>query len=109
MINGVGNFFKPQNTADKSKNETELSVFYINDTHGDVNRATKVKTAKEGQDIVAIKTAIEELTSEMSKIGEAMNKASGENTENKTEESKPEDNIKDAEVKEEDQNKENNN
>ncbi len=72
-------------------------------------KIAKVKTAKEGQDIVAIKTAIEELTSEMSKIGEAMNKASGENTENKTEESKPEDNIKDAEVKEEDQNKENNN
>jgi len=72
-------------------------------------KIAKVKTAKEGQDIVAIKTAIEELTSEMSKIGEAMNKASGENTENKTEESKPEDNIKDAEVKEEDQNEENNN
>jgi len=72
-------------------------------------KIAKVKTAKEGQDIVAIKTAIEELTSEMSKIGEAMNKASGENAESKTEENKPEDNIKDAEVKEEDQNKENNN
>lgn len=71
-------------------------------------KIAKVKTAKEGQDIATIKTAIEELTSEMSKIGEAMNKASTENAENKTEENKAEDNIKDAEVKEENQNKENN-
>jgi molecular chaperone DnaK len=72
-------------------------------------KIAKVKSAKEGQDISAIKSAIEELTSEMSKIGEAMNKASSDNAENKTEENKTEENIKDAEVKEEDQNKENNN
>ena len=70
-------------------------------------KIAKVKTAKEGQDAAVIKSAIEELTSEMSKIGEAMNKASTENTENKTEENKTDDNIKDAEVKEEEnQNKE---
>lgn len=70
-------------------------------------KIAKVKTAKEGQDAAVIKSAIEELTSEMSKIGEAMNKASAENTENKTEENKTDDNIKDAEVKEEEnQNKE---
>ncbi len=70
-------------------------------------KIAKVKTAKEGQDVAVIKSAIEELTSEMSKIGEAMNKASAENTENKTEENKTDDNIKDAEVKEEEnQNKE---
>lgn len=70
-------------------------------------KIAKVKKAKEGQDAAVIKSAIEELTSEMSKIGEAMNKASTENTENKTEENKTDDNIKDAEVKEEEnQNKE---
>lgn len=72
-------------------------------------KISKVKNAKEGQDVAVIKSAIEELTSEMSKIGEAMNKASAENTENKTEENKADDNIKDAEVKEEEnQNKEDN-
>ena len=51
MINGVGNdinnFFKPQNKANKLKGETELSVFYMNDVHGDINRAAKMKTAKD--------------------------------------------------------------
>ena len=51
MINGVGNginnFFKPQNKANKLKGETELSVFYMNDAHGDINRAANMKTAKD--------------------------------------------------------------
>lgn len=51
MINNVGNsinnFFKPQNKANKLKGETELSVFYMNDVHGDINRAAKMKTAKD--------------------------------------------------------------
>lgn len=51
MINGVGNginnFFKPQNKANKLKGETELSVFYMNDVHGDINRAANMKTAKD--------------------------------------------------------------
>ena len=38
-------------------------------------KVAKVKTAKEGTDISAIKSALEELTTELSKIGEAMSKA----------------------------------
>ena len=44
---GVNNFFKPQNKANKLKGETELSVFYMNDAHGDINRAANMKTAKD--------------------------------------------------------------
>lgn len=47
MINGVSNFFKPQNIANKAKGEAELSVFYMNDVHGDINRAAKMRTAKD--------------------------------------------------------------
>lgn len=61
-----------------------------------------VKTAKEGNDIAIIKTSIEALSSEISKIGEFMSKQNdtpkgGENTTPENQE--PE--IKDAEVKEE--------
>ncbi|MDE2031177.1 MAG: molecular chaperone DnaK [Patescibacteria group bacterium] len=58
------------------------------------------KTAKDGNDVEAIKSALEALTTEVSKIGEAMSKAAPEaNTENKTpEEQGPE--VKDAEVNE---------
>jgi molecular chaperone DnaK len=64
-----------------------------------------VKTAKEGSDIGAIKTAVENLTTELSKIGEIMNKINADNkTEmnnngNTTPEAQNEE-IKDAEVKE---------
>ena len=51
MVNNIGgninNFFTPQNKANKLKGETELSVFYMNDVHGDINRAAKMKTAKD--------------------------------------------------------------
>ncbi len=62
-----------------------------------------LKTAKEGTDLDAIKKATEELSTEMSKIGEAMSKAQADagapNTGNPTpEEQEPE--IKDAEVNE---------
>ena len=62
-----------------------------------------VRKAKEGTDIAAIKSALEALTTELSKIGEAMSKADtaaeGTTDENKApEEQGPE--IKDAEVKE---------
>ena len=69
-------------------------------------KIAKVKTAKEGQDITVIKTAIEELTAEVSKIGEIMNKSA---TENNTEEQKggeTDGNIKEAEVKEEERKQE---
>lgn len=60
-----------------------------------------VKTAKEGSDIEAIKSALEALTTEVSKIGEAMSKA-GANPEgeaNTTAEPQAEE-IKDAQVNE---------
>jgi molecular chaperone DnaK len=58
-----------------------------------------VRTAKEGTDVAAIKSALEALTTELSKIGEAMAKAEPQaGAEKAAEEQGPE--IKDAEVKE---------
>lgn len=64
-----------------------------------------VKTAKEGNDLATIKSALEALTTELSKIGEAMSKAEPQSgTETKTpEEQGPE--VKDAEVNENSENK----
>jgi len=63
-----------------------------------------VRKAKDGSDLSVIKTSLEELTTELSKVGEIMNKANVEaNTEanaNPTPETQGEE-IKDAEVKEE--------
>jgi len=63
-----------------------------------------VRKAKDGSDLSVIKTSLEELTTELSKVGEIMNKANAEaNTEanaNPTPETQGEE-IKDAEVKEE--------
>lgn len=42
----INNFFKPQ-IANKKAGETQLSVFYTNDMHGDINRLSKLKTAKD--------------------------------------------------------------
>lgn len=58
-----------------------------------------LKKAKEGKDITAIKNKIEELTTELSKIGELMAKAGETNTKNTTPENQEEE-IKDAEVNE---------
>ncbi len=41
----IGNFFTPQKTV--KKGEAQLSVFYTNDMHGDINRLAKLKTAKD--------------------------------------------------------------
>ena len=41
----IGNFFTPQKTI--KKGEAQLSVFYTNDMHGDINRLSKLKTAKD--------------------------------------------------------------
>jgi molecular chaperone DnaK len=62
-----------------------------------------VKTAKAGTDIAALKKATEELSSELSKIGEAMSKANASQpgAEAKPEEKKDE-NVRDAEFKEDD-------
>ncbi len=58
-----------------------------------------VKTAKEGTDVSVIKSALESLTTEVSKIGEAMSKA-GETPEAGTTAEPQAEEIKDAEVKE---------
>jgi molecular chaperone DnaK len=65
------------------------------------SKITLLKTAKDGGDMEAIKKATEELSTEMSKIGEAMSKAGAAQPEgaNPTPESQ-EPEIKDAEVKE---------
>lgn len=41
----INNFFTPQKTV--KKGETQLSIFYTNDMHGDINRLSKLKTAKD--------------------------------------------------------------
>ena len=65
-------------------------------------KIAEVKKAKEGTDLQAIKTALESLSAEMSKIGEAMSKQADapKEGENPTPEAQ-EPEIKDAEVKEE--------
>lgn len=63
-----------------------------------------VKTAKDGSDVEVIKTAIESLTTELSKIGEIMNKANQEANASANQNTTPEqqgEEVKDAEVKEE--------
>lgn len=44
-MTSINNFFTPQKTANKG--EAQLSVFYTNDMHGDINRLSKLKTAKD--------------------------------------------------------------
>ena len=62
------------------------------------DKIADLKKAKDGMDITATRTATDALSSEMSKIGEAMAKANPGQTAG--EEKKPEDNVKDAEFKE---------
>jgi molecular chaperone DnaK len=105
---------KKKELADE-KNTAEMIIFTAEKSlkeYGDkVPAETKVliegklatvRTAKEGGDISVIKTAIEALTTELSKIGEIMNKANAEASANPnpTPEAQGEE-IKDAEVKEE--------
>ena len=44
-MTSVNNFFVPQKTTNKK--EAQLSVFYTNDMHGDINRLAKLKNAKD--------------------------------------------------------------
>ena len=44
-MTSIGNFFTPQTTT--KKGEAQLSIFYTNDMHGDINRLSKLKTAKD--------------------------------------------------------------
>jgi len=67
-------------------------------------KIAEVKKAKEGTDVAVIKSSIEALSGEISKIGEAMSKANASDTPNQEENKTPEQQepeIKDAEVKEE--------
>ncbi|MBR1943403.1 metallophosphoesterase [bacterium] len=41
----INNFFTPQKAV--KKGEAQLSIFYTNDMHGDINRLSKLKTAKD--------------------------------------------------------------
>ena len=45
-MTSINNFFKPQ-IANTKAGETQLSVFYTNDMHGDINRLSKLKSAKD--------------------------------------------------------------
>lgn len=80
--------------GDKIPAETKASI---------EEKITKVKTAKDGTDVEIIKKAVEEMTTELSKIGEIMSKANAEAgaSQNGTPDVQEEE-IKDAEVKEED-------
>ena len=57
-------------------------------------KITDLKKVKDGSDLAAIKTATEELSKNLSKIGEAMNKATGEQKPPEN----PEGNVRDAET-----------
>ncbi len=94
------------------KNTAEMMIFSAEKSlkeYGDKIDATlktsveekiaAVKTAKEGTDITAIKSALEALTAEVSKIGEAMQKA-GTTPEGSTTAEQQAEEIKDAEVNE---------
>jgi molecular chaperone DnaK len=61
-------------------------------------KIAELKTAKDGADIEAMKKATEALSTEMSKIGEAMSKAAPEAGAGET--PKPDENVREAEVEE---------
>lgn len=63
------------------------------------SKVEAVKKAKEGSDAAALKAATEELSREMSKIGEAMQKATGNTESASTETPNVEENPKDADFK----------
>ncbi|MFA6324672.1 MAG: molecular chaperone DnaK [Candidatus Paceibacterota bacterium] len=87
-------------TAEKALKENEAKI--PAELKDGVNaKITALRSLKDGNDIEAIKKATEELSAEMSKIGEAMSKATGgESASTAAQEQEPE--IKEAEVKEED-------
>ena len=112
----AGEDLKKKELADE-KNTAEMMIFTAEKSlkeYGDkvpveVKTAVEekmagVKTAKEGSDIGAIKTALEALSTELSKIGEAMSKAGATDTTDKTPEQQSEE-VKEAEVKEDSEKK----
>ncbi len=67
-------------------------------------KITALKGVKNGDDVTSIKTASEALSTEMQKIGEAMQKAEKTAEPTQKTEEKPEDNIRDAEIDDEGKN-----
>jgi len=96
-----------KNMADKMLFTAEKSVKEYGDkVSADVKtsieaKITALKTAKEGTDMEAMKKATDELSTEMGKIGEAMQKAQAEATPKAGGETPADANVRDAEVKEE--------
>lgn len=88
-------------TAEKALKDNEAKI--PEDVKKSVNeKISALRAVKDGTDAEAIKKATEELSSEISKIGEAMNKA-GANAENPKTNSTPEEQnpeVRDAEFKE---------
>ena len=84
--------------GDKVPEETKKSI---------ENKIEEVKKAKEGSDVTAIKMKLEEMTTELSKIGEIIAKENKDKGEESTATEVKEEQIKDAEVKEEDEEKDN--
>jgi molecular chaperone DnaK len=89
-------------TAEKALKDAEDKI--SEELKNEVNvKISALKNVKENNDIEAIKKATEDLSTEMSKIGEAMNKA-GENSSASSEPSAPEEQpaeVQEAEIKEE--------
>jgi len=85
-------------TAEKSIKDNEAKI--PQDIKEKVNeKITALRSVKDGSDIEAIKKATEELSSEMSKIGEAISKATGGDSASTTPEEQPNE-VRDAEFKE---------
>ena len=91
-------------TAEKAIKDNETKI--PTELKDEVNsKITALRALKDGSDIEAIKKATEELSAEMSKIGEAMNKAGAETPPaSAPEEQNPE--VQEAEVKEDEKPKE---
>ena len=87
-------------TAEKALKDNEAKI--PEDLKKEVNaKITSLRGVKDGSDIESIKKAMEELSSEMSKIGEAVSKASQESQNTSaTGEDKEKNNVRDAEFKE---------
>jgi molecular chaperone DnaK len=96
-------------TAEKSVKENETKI--PEDVKNSVNeKITALRTVKDGTDEAAIKKATEELSNEMSKIGEAMAKAGATDPSTSSGPSAPEEQpaeVHDAEFKEGDKTEEN--
>jgi len=86
-------------TAEKAIKDNEAKI--LEELKNEVNsKITELKTVKDGSDLEVIKKATEELSTEMSKIGEAINKGGEAPQRDTTPEEQPEE-VQEAEVKKE--------